>query len=156
MKPRRRGRNVAPGVGPGFRLSPNSRRACGGARKPSRLAVNSCNFCLKNSQIPMPSVVVRGQSLAWGPAVIRKSLQSFLGRGETDNHQVMNILRNSRSGQCTYCVGKAYGIAVGGCCSHIAFVVNNQALTSVGTPCAFVVGASWHGAREEEIKELKK
>src|SRR2546430_10270393 len=68
----------------------------------------------------------------------------------------MNILRNSRSGQSNYCVGKAYGIAAGGCCSHIAFVVNNQALTLVGTRCANVIAASWHGAREEEIKEFKK
>jgi len=148
MKPRRRGRNVAPGVGPGFRLSPNSRRACGGARKPSRLAVNWCNFCLKNFQIPMPSVVVRGQSLAWGPAVIRKSLQSFLGRGETDNHQVMNILRIERSGQSTYCVGKAYGIATCDWIGYIPLVIDNQWLTPIGTPPANVIAASWHCAWE--------
>jgi hypothetical protein len=119
--------------------------------------MNSCNSCLKIFfQISLPRSCNPCFKVWLVTARHKEKLTKFTRSGKNMQPSWNERLTYLHASQAVSCVGKAYGIAVGGCCSHIAFVVNNQALTLVGTPCAVVVGASWHGAREEEIEELKK
>ena len=150
---RRRGRNIVPRLAQGFgRLPSSAHPAVASSSRP--VPGELVQFLVKIFfQISVPT---RYPWPKFGvvPAIVRKSLQKFSRARRNIQMPRNEHLTSLEVSQQSVCVGTAYKILACDRDSYIPFIPDSQRVTWVGTLRAIAIGASWHGASEQTIREV--